>query len=381
MSRVRSRSGQRDQEIVTYYQGSLLSDHIVSYQTWFEDTTDTNNQPGSVHPFTHVELDSSGRDDLHGLVNHGDYYGSTIDGPYSYSRALTHLATDVMSINDAKIKLVNLSNPSRPTNNPLSLAQDIVSIPAMIRDVGNILAHPRSHIDPQKVGANYLGWEFGWLPLIGDIKRLLNMQMYIHRTMKNIDKLYSGRGLRRRVRLDRGSAEATYHDVFSSFAFGLLQTSGSVQKFTEVELWGTIRWYPTTKPPFDHNTGRYNQEILRIVNGLTVEGIAQGVWDLIPWSWLIDWFANVGEFLGTYSYSIPAKPQDICVMRHSKTTVTYRRDDGNPLVNGGNGVVTYETKERFVGGPTLSASIPSVDGWKLSILGALFAQRFLARII
>jgi hypothetical protein len=31
--------------------------------------------------------------------------------------------------------------------------------------------------------------------------------------------------------------------------------------------------------------------------GLDPGNISSAAWEAIPWSWLIDWFANVGEYL------------------------------------------------------------------------------------
>jgi hypothetical protein len=114
----------------------------------------------------------------------------------------------------------------------------------------------------------------------------------------------------------------------------------------------------------------------QVALGLTPEATAKGAWDLLPWTWVVNWFTNVADFALQFSNTVPALPSESCVM--TQTTTTYEYSPQNPKgLSGGDGVKLYTTKERYVGSGSLTVHLPYIDGWKLSIISALGVQRFL----
>jgi len=102
------------------------------------------------------------------------------------------------------------------------------------------------------------------------------------------------------------------------------------------------------------------------------------LWQLMPWSWLIDWFSNTGEFLDAHRNSVPAEPSLVNVMTTIRSVDKLVRIPGpldNPLISGGNATYTTTTKARGQSGAVLTADIPHLSGRQLSILGALGLQR------
>jgi hypothetical protein len=114
----------------------------------------------------------------------------------------------------------------------------------------------------------------------------------------------------------------------------------------------------------------------KAVSGLSVEGMAAGAWEVLPWSWLIDWFTNIGDFMLQNSNTIPASLAECCIMRKTVTVNRHIPFNLPAGVSGGEGVQTLTNLSRIVGVAFPQAHLPFISAGRLSILGSLFIQRF-----
>lgn len=145
------------------------------------------------------------------------------------------------------------------------------------------------------------------------------------------------------------------------------------------EAWATIHWKPTTPPPFHPSDVELNRFCRKLVLGMTTEGLAKGTWDIIPWTWLVGWFTNIGKYALAYSNTVPASYSKACFM--SKVTVTGIA--GVPVATGLRtntvritGHSSFVRKTRTVSGAlTPGFHMPFLDIWRLSVLSALAVQR------
>lgn len=116
---------------------------------------------------------------------------------------------------------------------------------------------------------------------------------------------------------------------------------------------------------------------MKAVLGISLNpyNVASSAWEAIPWTWLIDWFANVGEFIQAHNNTVPAAPDGISIMLTRNTTKTFTRTGGATWLSGGGATVSHITKERNKGSATLAASLPFLTGRQASILGSLAVTR------
>lgn len=296
---------------------------------------------------------------------------------YQVYGAMGHLVTGSPSSAGLGATVRARTNPSRPTIVPMTLVQDLYDLPRMLRDVGKLIRTPRRLLSPREQANQYLGAKFGWLPLIDDVHKLINVGEYINARVGELNRLYSAQGLKRRIRLGRNHASSSSVVTLASELGMNPNPTGRISQDTQEELWGTVRWKPTNVPPGYRPT---DAEILqlakRAVSGFTTEGVIKGAWDVLPWTWMVDWFTNIGDWLVSSSSTIPASPSSVCIMR-SKTTVYQHQIISKPqwlIDNGGVGI--FSTKSRTIDNGSLAASLPTLDANRLSILGALFVQRF-----
>jgi hypothetical protein len=275
------------------------------------------------------------------------------------------------------LDLVAGTNPSRPVVNIPELVEDIVDLPKAIKGLGDLILNPASKMNPKGFAGEYLGVQFGWLPLIEDLTKLLDFQSYAIKRNKELNQLYSGKGLRRRLKFsDDTTVTAVSGQTSISTSLITLQSSVTVKR----ETWGTIHWYPTTPPSYHPSDTDLNRLSTRLVLGATPEAMANGLWKVIPWTWMIGWFTNLGKYTLAHSWTVPADHGSGCFMSQATGTwsaggVTTTNTKSGSL--SGSGTATRTVKTRGVSSTvTVGANMPYLDMFRLSILGALFVQKF-----
>jgi hypothetical protein len=274
--------------------------------------------------------------------------------------------------------VVARTNPSRPVVTPLTLIQDLVDIPRQLKDVGRLLKKGTKGLSAKDIANQNLGIQFGWLPLIQDVKDVLSLQSHIYRRVTELNRLYSSTGLKRRVTLDFGSAADSQKDI-AVLAESAATVRCDIDRFTSYTKWGTVRWIPDGPIPMHPSLMELNRQATKAVSGLSIEGLTQGTWDIIPWTWLIDWFVPIKTYMSQYSNTVPAHPQHVNVMSETVSQCTIRRSGtgtNNQFLTGLHGSTIFTTKTR---GKTLvinPSSVPFIGVQRLSILASLFIQRF-----
>ena len=270
------------------------------------------------------------------------------------------------------------TNPSRPVVTPPELVQDLVELPKQILESWKFLKNPSIVLNGKQAANQYLNVKFGWLPFIEDLKHLMELQSEILKRSKEIQQLYSGRGLRRRLKFQ----DDTAHGV-ADFQWALYGTTSKVivpvTTIVRKRSWGTIHWFPNALPPYHPSDHMWHNYVRNIVLGLTPEGMAKGLWNVIPWTWLIGWFTNFGKYALASSLTVPASHSGACFMSEVVVTMVPgvpRGVDCHEFKVTASGEFTATTKTRIVSGSlTPGFNMPLWDISKLSVLVALATQR------
>jgi hypothetical protein len=279
------------------------------------------------------------------------------------------------------LDLIAGTNPSRPVVNIPELIEDIVDLPKAVKGLGDLILNPGKLIKPKGLAGEYLGVQFGWLPLIDDLTKLLDFQRYAIKRNRELHQLYSGKGLRRRLKFADDTAVST---TTMSTSVGISIVTLTCSLVVKRTSWGTIHWYPTDLPPYHPDDLRWNQLSTKLVVGATPEAMLNGIWKVIPWTWLIGWFTNVGKFTLANSWTVPAQHGAGCFMSEvdaelSSAGVTATNAASAVPTHGGK--ATHTSKTRLVSDVvTAGVNIPYLDMFRLSILSALFVQKFSGRM-
>jgi hypothetical protein len=256
------------------------------------------------------------------------------------------------------------TNPSRP----------VVDVPVNILDIRPGIQSIRSRgeqlIDSvRRTGGRWLNWSFMIRPLVSDIVKMININDQINRRVAEIDNLYDGNGIRRTVK------QGTFST--SSKATATCQSAGvnitrEFDRQTSIKCSTHCRWKPMTRCGLRPSPSVSRALAVQAVQGMTID--FSTLWEIMPWSWMLDWFGNVGEYLKSQRNIIPARLTGVHPMKH-----TYTRYESKAYVNGNVLMspitLVRETKQRWTSSAAPVAHFGFLNGTQMGILSALAASR------
>lgn len=220
--------------------------------------------------------------------------------------------------------------------------------------------------------------QFGVVPLVNDVASSFLWPDSIQNRLKEIQRLHQGSGLKRRVRLIDESTSFDVNDVALSASPNYWGTISVVQR---LERWATIRYRPTSQTPsLPSLTANRNAGLRNMLSGLTLDAIGQSAWELLPWSWLSDYFGSVGDILQANNNHLQTRFEGSLMTKsttkwsHKQVIFTYANGHTVTLTRG---EFLAETKRRvpMTGGNLPSYGIPFLGARQLSILGSIHATR------
>jgi hypothetical protein len=200
-------------------------------------------------------------------------------------------------------------NRYKPTSRNGSLAQAIVElrdVPRMLEQsqLAGILQRSTKNI-AKEAGNQFLNASFGWTPFLNDIRALIrNAQM----AERRIDQLArdNGKFVRRRGTVNQVASTTSSVSVgqFSSPTMVSPLYLGSETQYrtqsTSFRAWFSARFKYYIKPVGVGRLDRFLQaeHVNRILYGTDLSPSL--VYELIPWSWLVDWFSSAGASIANY---------------------------------------------------------------------------------
>lgn len=252
------------------------------------------------------------------------------------------------------------TNPSRP----------YVDVPVSLLELGDaaLLLKQSGETLIEQIAGAHIKKSFGTDPLISDLFKLQNFADQVNRRIKEIEKLKSPKGLRRTVVLDQLIAEKDMNVVWQSFDWYL---SKPTKVISTVEIKGHVRWLPAydfSKIPEPIQVAWAKRAVLGLDMDLST------LWELTPWSWLIDWCFSMGEYLKAQRNIIPATCHSVTLTRHTthRTPIPYHADALHSMSGGD---YFRETKERFTAPVAPTAHFPFLTGNQMGIVASLAVTR------
>lgn len=189
------------------------------------------------------------------------------------------------------------------------------SIPVFIKELVDIGAmfHLAARTFAGFVGGAYLNYRFGWLSFVEDLRTLSKITEAISRRIKEFNSLKRHGGLRRRVQLGGHSGTLTGDDVLVNSTWGWFPRV-NIRHSAHVEVFGSVRWIPTRDFREDLRQLDVINLAFRKVFDLEKPDPAT-VWELLPFSWLADYFTSIGSYLRANNGAVYVQPTDICLVR------------------------------------------------------------------
>jgi len=261
--------------------------------------------------------------------------------------------------------------------NPLDLAKRVGLTDA---EIEKDLLHVRTTRMAKDTARNYLLYRWAYLPLMHDLKKLTEFVHGVEKRIKWFQKLSTGKSLHRRCSLQKQSKWSLLSSLPIYTSVPLTVWTGPRTVTTRQSTWGSAQWSISDRSRFPW---RYNEQMLialRTSAGLTPQTLTLSAWELIPWTWLVDWFVNIGGLLQATQNDVPVQHSRLCLMRKTTTTevsVPYASVTKSIRLSGRWRRWKQTKVRRPVTNPqpfTLSI-LPFLEGDRPSILGSVYTLR------
>ena len=221
------------------------------------------------------------------------------------------------SLSDLYAKGTTAIARCKPTSSPVNLS---IALAELVREgipsaIGHQTWKDRSNL-ARGAGSEHLNVQFGWLPLVSEIQDTAR----VYREWDSLVSQYerdSGRRVRRRydfpsiretsVIYEGPVSTAAGRDVFlaDNSAVNAAFVEISPTKYRHTRETHVKTWFSgafTYHLPSDYNSRNQIRRVsARAGEMLGLELTPEVLWNLTPWSWAVDWFANIGDVLSVVS--------------------------------------------------------------------------------
>jgi hypothetical protein len=323
------------------------------------------SQKGMHHPFDsdNVSIDGGG------ITGSSWYFDEAFNGFPAINGTWWYPAVEVdePSFGALAAKLINGTDPTKPDVDIANFIGELKDLPRMLKSIGDSflnkgVAHAFGHLN--------LSYKFGWAPFARDVVAMMDFQRLAAKRFEVLQRMRTQGSTIRKMKLFEGESEQDY-----SFSHGLFNF---VTKATaKSDIRGYVIWRTTEDMPSTDS----DLMALARTQALGLSMRAEVAWNLLPWSWLVDWFSNVGEFLGANRNRVGCEPMVANITRNRKWyaecngvpqpwTYAYFNGSVSPLKR------TYIIHERFAApAPSISAHLPILNLSQVGILASIKATR------
>lgn len=276
-------------------------------------------------------------------------------------------------------KLITSANPeSGKVNVPLFIFE-LREFPKLLREAKSWVSSPKEHFTPGGLAKYNLANNFGWKPIVNDLWKMLTLADSVNRRSLVHNEIYERGGKVFKRDLFQGYmprkylGRATVHSTGGTIIY-----SDEYLMYTKTKVWGYAEYRPvvpcpTTRPELIRHA-RNTLLSLRLSPG--------ALWDAMPWSWFIDYFLNVGDFIEANTGSINFRLHEYALMEDSKTVF-----QGNMFASTSTELPSprvfnykneYTERRRWTPSITIDTNFgsPFLTGYQTSILGSLVTSRF-----
>jgi hypothetical protein len=186
-----------------------------------------------------------------------------------------------------KAKALASINPFTPQVDLPLFFFELKDFPRMLRGLGYVLSGTYKARDTP---GGYLAYNFGWGPLLSDLATLANFADLFGKTRNALTNAANGGRVSHTLgsKSSPGSAGIYEYGLGGDGVYRLATTTSITQK-----AWCTARVHLTEPLPFP----TFEREMLVLKTALGLNLSAAAIWNAVPWSWLIDYFTNIGALM------------------------------------------------------------------------------------
>lgn len=237
----------------------------------------------------------------------GSNRGKMFSGTLTARPELMPAFQDAESVANANsATLWNRAKPAKPLLNGFASIYELREIPGALKQRFEFGKHPL-----KSIGSTFLAEKFGWEPLLKDVRDFVLTHFAAKRYLDQLIR-DEGKPVRRKAGMPRYLRDygiSVYPDHFDAFEQTFVTQayarapSGTYHWTEGYDVWFEARfryWLPPG--PRDW---RWTTRMLASIFG--IYPTPSQVYKVIPWSWLVDWFSNVGDVIDNMSGGVESR--------------------------------------------------------------------------
>lgn len=211
--------------------------------------------------------------------------------------------------------LIGRSNPGRPH----------VSLPVMAAEMLELtlLFRLKTRTFASMLGSAYLNYKFGWATLFADLQKFLSITKVVESRIREFNSLVQYGSFTRKMTLDGASASKTFPET-TIYNVGRSKVKGTGSRSTKAEVTGSITYEPSLAPEFDGfiPTEPVEQFNTALRHALDLDAPdPDTLWEIIPFSWLVDYFYEIGPWLEATNDDFGLKIREVSIIKKSEETI------------------------------------------------------------
>lgn len=306
-----------------------------------------------------------------GFAYRDDAIAVTLD-PYQFGNVWDGIPSD----NALMTRAMSITSPFHAGWNGSSAVgqlKDFRHLPRQLKDIGQAVLDRKKPQSLLKAGADWnLLLGFGIAPFIQDLKSLLDFQDRCDNRLNDFHRMTEPGGGKRKATVWQHNTDSTF--AGQGYFVGHYQANAQYKAYfrASVKSWGSVVWNipKANLPPRGSSEEKYLAN--RLANGIDIT--PRTLWELMPWTWLGDWFTNIGDFIDLSYNIIGATSGRYCVMHHVRSE-WHLENLSSCSFGGGN--LSCDVKKRIPCGLVFpEVHLPFVTGNMASTLGNLAVQRW-----
>jgi len=181
-----------------------------------------------------------------------------------------------------------------------------------IKDIPNIVKQWGQSNFIGKAASAHITNSFVVKPMISDISKMLEFQSSVDKRVKELEKIRD---------TGKSSARATILEDLIQVPYGNLVVHSTyeviyayLERTYTRKVWGTARWHPLNPSSLPKGNADLRKKTRRILSGFSANGISAAAWELLPWSWLADYFVGIGDLIGAKQNAFELEMRGSCIM-------------------------------------------------------------------
>lgn len=242
--------------------------------------------------------------------------------------------------------LANL-NPNTPTVDTPAFIGELRELPGTLKDTMDTLMNLKDPRFIKRTGKDHLLWNFGWKPFLSDVSSMLNHRKVISNRLAYLKRVMKGDHVGRSLGSINHQVALGQNRTLLDLSMGSARLLVKAHSRAVTEVWFTAWMNSDAAYSSAENLEKLSRDSafgFNLGNG----GLLSSAWELMPWSWLNDYYYNVGDFIAATRGGIPFRVKNMNVMARTtgfefleiSNTSSFKVEQNNTVFS------RYEKKQR-----------------------------------